>query len=93
MASRPMQYSVYILELSNNSYYVGHTNNLVRRLAEHKKGIACSHTKKYPMKKLLWSEVHRDRDSAAAREKEIKGWSRRKKEALWLKQSEGSILH
>jgi predicted GIY-YIG superfamily endonuclease len=76
-------FHVYVLELSNGSYYVGHTDNLVRRLFEHKEGIACNHTKKYPMKRLCWSEEQLDRAAARAREKEIKGWRREKKEQLW----------
>ncbi|TSC58009.1 MAG: putative endonuclease [Candidatus Peregrinibacteria bacterium Greene0416_62] len=76
-------YSVYILELQDGSYYVGHTNDLQRRLHEHKNGIACAHTKKSGMTKLLWSEEVIDRDQARKREKEIKGWRREKKEHLW----------
>ena len=76
-------FHVYILELVDGSYYVGHTDNLSRRLQEHSAGIACNHTKKIPMKCLLWSEEHPHRDSARKREKEIKGWRREKKERLW----------
>lgn len=50
---------------------------------EHQMGIACAHTKKYPFKKLLWSEPQPDRLLASEREKELKGWSRAKKEKLW----------
>ncbi|OIO55554.1 hypothetical protein AUJ46_01130 [Candidatus Peregrinibacteria bacterium CG1_02_54_53] len=78
---------VYILELENDSYYVGHTDNLRRRLMEHEQGIACSHTKKYPMKQLLWSESQPNRNAARMREIEIKGWRRKKKERLWQKVS------
>ncbi|OGJ55633.1 hypothetical protein A3D88_00585 [Candidatus Peribacteria bacterium RIFCSPHIGHO2_02_FULL_52_16] len=83
-------FHVYILELADGSYYVGHTDNLQRRLSEHIAGIACSHTKKIPMKHLIWSEPRLDRVSARKREKEIKGWRREKKERLW--KSEGSSL-
>jgi putative endonuclease len=76
-------YVVYILELQNNSYYVGFTENLDRRLSEHRSGVACAHTRKIPMKQLLWSECLPDRATARAREKEIKGWRRTKKETLW----------
>jgi len=82
MASR--MFHVYILELDNGSYYVGHTNNLCRRLQEHKMGCACSHTKKYPPVRMLWSEECQNRAIARAREKEIKGWRREKKRQLWL---------
>lgn len=78
-----MAYFVYVLELEDGSYYVGHTNNLQRRIREHREGVACLHTKKYKMKMLRWSEFHMDRLSASKREKEIKGWRREKKELLW----------
>ena len=76
-------FHVYILELIDGSYYVGHTSDLVRRMREHEEGRASSHTNKFPMQKLLWSEAHPDRISAAKREREIKGWKREKKEKLW----------
>ena len=76
-------FHVYILELADGSYYAGFTENLERRLKEHALGIACAHTKKIPMKKLLWSETQPDRGSAREREKEIKGWRHEKKEKLW----------
>ena len=85
MASRgsyPM-YHVYMLELQDGSYYVGHTNDLRRRVQEHQNAIACFHTKKIPMKRLLWTEEHPDRSSASIREKEVKGWRREKKERLF----------
>jgi len=87
LSSAAMAFSVYILELDNGSYYVGHTNNLKRRLYEHQEGIACDHTKKHPMKRLLWYENKSDRLSASNREREIKGWRRAKKERLWTESS------
>lgn len=78
-----MAFSVYVLELQDESYYVGFSDNLERRLQEHAQGIACAHTKKISMKRLLWSELQSDRKSARNREKEIKGWRREKKERLW----------
>ena len=82
-----MKYAVYILELEDESYYVGHTNNLERRFVEHRMGIGCEHTKKHPAKRVVWSEEHDTRISAAKREREIKGWSRKKKEKLWKEAS------
>ncbi|OGJ80278.1 hypothetical protein A2454_00105 [Candidatus Peribacteria bacterium RIFOXYC2_FULL_55_14] len=78
-----MTFSVYIIELQDGSYYVGHTNNLERRLGEHQQGIACVHTRKIAFKRLLWHEEHPDRLHASKREREIKGWRREKKESLW----------
>ena len=78
---------VYIIELIDGSYYVGHTANLERRWSEHLSGVVCMHTKKIQVKKLLWSEVQSDRKTARIREKEIKGWRHEKKERLWLDSS------
>jgi putative endonuclease len=76
-------FHVYVLELVDGSYYVGFTDKLPCRLAEHRQGIACRHTKKIPMKRVLWSELQPNRAFARKREKEIKGWRREKKERLW----------
>ncbi len=80
-----IMFQVYVLELIDGSYYVGFTADLARRLSEHSSGIACDHTKRIPMKQLLWSEPQENRLAARAREKEIKGWRREKKERLWKK--------
>ena len=84
-------YYVYILKSKKieKKLYIGFTNDLRRRLQEHREGLACLHTKRIPMKKLAWHENYPDRFSAAKREREIKGWRRAKKESLW---SVGSSL-
>ena len=76
-------YFVYILECSDKSYYTGFTNNIERRFIEHEKGIntACYTYNKRPLN-LVWFETFNDVLDAIAIEKQIKGWSRRKKEAL-----------
>ena len=77
------QYWVYIL--SNNSrtsLYIGVTNDLHRRYMEHKNGIVEGYSKKYRCHALLFYEEFSDVQDAIAREKELKGWSRAKKEAL-----------
>ena len=77
------EYWVYIL--SNNSrsvLYIGITNDLYRRFLEHKKGIIEGFTKKYRCHILLYYESFTDIEKAIAREKELKGWSREKKEDL-----------
>ena len=76
-------YFVYILKCNDDSYYTGFTNNLERRLIEHDEGLnkeAYTHNKK-PLT-LVWFETFNDVNNAIATEKQIKGWSRRKKEAL-----------
>ena len=76
-------YYVYILTNWNNKVmYVGVTNNLERRISEHQQGIINGFTKKYNVKKLVYYEWYNDIDLAINREKEIKGWSRMKKNLL-----------
>lgn len=77
------EYYVYILANATRSVlYVGLTNNLRRRLYEHKNGLQDGFTKKYRCTYLLYFEVTNDVDAAIFREKQIKKWNRAKKEAL-----------
>ena len=62
--------------------YIGMTNDLYRRYLEHKDGIVEGFTKKYRCHSLLYYEDLKDVEEAIAREKELKGWSREKKETL-----------
>lgn len=73
---------VYILRLRNNQLYVGSTENLVRRLAEHQAGTACRTTALLRPVELIYSESHPDRSSAVKRERQLKRWSHAKKFAL-----------
>jgi len=80
---RERTYFVYILaNKSNKVLYTGVTNNLERRLYEHRNGITEGFTSKYNCHKLVWHEVTPDAEAAIAREKQIKGGSRAKKIAL-----------
>lgn len=74
---------VYILKCSDGSYYTGVTNNLERRLAEHKEGQnkSCYTYKRRPVE-LVFCEDFINPNHAIDFEKQIKGWSRKKKEAL-----------
>ena len=77
-------YFVYILASKfNGTLYVGVTNNLVRRVAEHKSHEVTGFTKNYDVTTLVWYEVHEDIDYAIAREKQIKRWKRDWKIALF----------
>ena len=78
-------YYVYIVECSDKSYYTGVTNNLERRLWEHETGynLSCYTFKRRPVV-LKYVEWHLDIIQAIAWEKQIKGWSRKKKEALFI---------
>lgn len=77
-----MNYYVYILAKARNStFYVGVTNNLPRRIWEHKEGVAESFTRQYGIKLLVYYEAHVEIEHAIRREKSIKRWSRVKKMA------------
>jgi len=73
---------MYILLCSDGSYYTGSTNNLELRLAQHQAGEGANHTKKRLPVKLLYFEEYARVDAAFYREKQVQGWSRKKKEAL-----------
>ena len=73
---------MYILECSDGSYYTGSTNDLERRLAQHLAGEGANHTKKRLPVKLVYFEAFDRIDEAFYREKQVQGWSRKKKEAL-----------
>lgn len=76
-------YFVYILtNWSNKVLYTGVTNNLERRLYEHKNKLVKGFTEKYNVNKLVYLESTTDVKAAIAREKQIKGWSRNKKNVL-----------
>lgn len=77
------EYCVYIMTNAHNTVlYTGVTNHLARRVYEHKNGQGGIFTKKYNIVKLVYYEVTDDVNSALAREKQIKGGSRKKKESL-----------
>lgn len=73
---------MYILECSNGMYYTGSTNNLELRLQQHQNGEGANFTKKHLPVKLVYFEEFARVDEAFYREKQIQGWSRKKKEAL-----------
>ncbi|MDQ8749401.1 hypothetical protein ATE49_09930 [Elizabethkingia miricola] len=76
-------YYVYIVKCSDNSYYTGMTNNLTRRIDEHNEGNnpeSYTYTRR-PVKLVFYSEFN-EVEQAIAFEKQVKGWSRKKKEAI-----------
>ncbi len=73
---------IYILECADGSYYTGSTKHLEKRIAQHQAGEGANHTKKHLPVKLVYYEEHDRIDYAFYREKQIQGWSRKKKEAL-----------
>ncbi len=76
-------YYVYIVKCSDNSYYTGVTNDVERRILEHNfdENKTAYTYRKRPVK-LVWFEYYNDINQAIEKEKQIKGWSRKKKEAL-----------
>ena len=76
-------YFVYILSNWDDSVlYIGVTGNLPRRLYEHRNGLVEGFTKKYNVHKLVYYEYTNDVYSAISREKQLKKWTRAKKNAL-----------
>ncbi|HCS26988.1 MAG TPA: GIY-YIG nuclease family protein [Spongiibacteraceae bacterium] len=74
---------VYILRCSDNSYYTGHTDNLDHRIAQHNAGYiaGCYTASRLPVT-LAFSQPCATRAEALSAERQIKGWSRKKKEAM-----------
>ncbi len=72
-------YYVYIMTNRSKTLYTGVTNNLERRVFEHKYKLIPGFTKKYNITRLVYFEEGTDIDSAIMREKQIKGWLRKKK--------------
>lgn len=84
----PKQYYVYLMTNYNNTViYIGVTNNIVRRVYEHKSKLIKGFTKKYNINKLVYFELFSDIKEAIAREKQIKAGSRQKKIDLIIKEN------
>ena len=73
---------VYILASRRGTLYIGVTNNLGRRMYEHKHKLVPGFTNKYKVNRLVYFEEFNRADDAIAREKQLKGWSRPRKVAL-----------
>ena len=76
------QYYVYIMTNRSRTLYTGVTSDLAGRVSQHKQGIGSVFTKKYHINRLVYYETHTDIQNTIAREKQIKGWLRKKKIAL-----------
>jgi putative endonuclease len=72
-------YYVYILTNRSGTLYTGVTNDLERRLVEHRSGAPGSFTSRYKVDRLVFFEATEDVRDAIAREKQIKGWTRKRK--------------
>ncbi len=83
-------YFVYILASEKNgTLYIGVTNNLKRRIFEHKNNLLEGFTKKYQVHKLVYFEAHQDVKFAISREKKLKKWNRQWKINLIEKNNPG----
>ena len=72
-----MSFYVYILaSRRNGTLYIGMTDDLVRRVWEHRIGAVPGFTRKYGVKMLVWYEQHETRETAFHRERQIKKWNR-----------------
>lgn len=78
-----MVFWVYIVKCADNSYYIGHTDNIEQRLAQHQQKYfpGCYTATRLPVT-LAFSQAFPAREDALAAEQQIKGWSRKKKEAM-----------
>ena len=77
-----MSFYVYMLRCADGSIYTGHADNLEARLAAHRMRVFSGYTASRLPVRLIFQEQFATRDEAFARERQIKGWSRRKKLAL-----------
>lgn len=81
-----MSYFVYILLTSGNTLYIGQTNNLEKRLEEHKNksGKSAKYLRMFSSFQLVYKEEYTTREEAMRREIELKSWTKAKKEVLIL---------
>ena len=77
-----MVFWVYILSCADGSYYTGHTDNLEQRIGRHHAGTYPGYTTSRLPVNLVWSQECTTREEALSAEMQVKGWSRKKKEAM-----------
>ncbi len=77
-----MYYVYFVTNKSNSVLYIGVTNNLERRIFEHKNELVEGFTKRYHTHKLVYYEEYTDIETAITREKQLKKWVRAKKDML-----------
>ena len=82
MPKKQYNFYIYIIASETGTLYVGMTNNLIRRVAEHKESKLVGFSKKYSCNKLVYYEHCTDVNIAIKREKQIKNWRREKKQDL-----------
>jgi predicted GIY-YIG superfamily endonuclease len=77
-----MKWYVYVLKCRDGSYYVGHTSDLRKRFRCHKSGTGARHTAHHEPDEIIYTETFENPEAAVARERQLKRWSRAKKESL-----------
>ena len=77
-----MSFWAYMLHCRGGAFYVGHTDDLERRIAQHQSGLIPGFTAERLPVTMVWSEAFSTRDEARAVERQLKGWTRAKKMAL-----------
>lgn len=82
MLLKSKAFYVYILSSRSGTLYIGVTNDLARRIYEHKHGVAPGFTSRYKINRLVYMEEFDRADDAIGREKQLKGWSRTRKITL-----------
>ena len=92
LVCRPMTHQNYFVYMLTNAdrhtvLYIGITNNLDRRASEHSLGLGSAFARKYNAHKLVYFEAYADPRTAIEREKQLKKWSRAKKDALIAKRN------
>jgi putative endonuclease len=80
------------LECRDSSLYTGITNNLPRRLKEHRQGKGGAYTRSFGVKRLIYHEQYFDKSQALKREAQIKKWPRSKKQDLIKGEETGNLL-
>src|ERR1700731_2247795 len=78
----PPGWCTYVLICQDGSYYIGATENLSERILNHAEVKGGAHTKENPPVIFAWYEPHSEAESARQRERQLKGWSRTKKNSL-----------
>jgi putative endonuclease len=79
MNAAPETYYVYVLASISRTLYIGVTNDIERRVAEHAEGLTPGFTARYHVERLVYFEAFGEIEAAIAREKQLKGWRRAKK--------------
>lgn len=82
MVTEHALYSVYILRCSDGSYYVGHANDVQQRVVAHNEGRGAAWTSCRKPVVLVYQQACESKAAAVARERQLKGWTRAKKQAL-----------